>query len=424
MLHNGPPAFDVSVVQLFWPLAFGAAVVIATPKMTVDLRGMAAYAAAERVTVVHTVVSVLGRYLAERPVDLPRLRAVFVGGEALTADLVRRARDYAPVPVFNCYGPTETAIIAVMAGMAPQEQAPAVVPIGRPLLGVRCHVLDDTLRSVPFGVTGELYLGGECVSPGSGYLDRRALTAERYVPDPYGEAGERLYRTGDLVRMDADGTVFFLGRADRQLKLNGVRVEPGEVQAVLADRPDVAEAYVTVRADRLVAYVVAAAGQDIDEGALHAAAAAVLPRQLVPSQFIELNRLPLTPNGKLDEAALPDAVATASGGTGFVAPRTPVEEAVATVWCEVLGVDRVGAHDNFFVLGGQSLLAIRLVARLREVLGAEVESGTCSRLRHWLVSPSWSARPDGSTIGRWCGGRVTMPPSCRSRSCGCGSWSS
>ncbi|OLF13639.1 hypothetical protein BLA60_00005, partial [Actinophytocola xinjiangensis] len=372
LLHNCPLGFDISVVQLFWPLAVGAAVVIATPDMTFDLRGMAEYAAAERVTVMYTVPTVLGRYLAEQPPELPELRAVFVAGEVLPPDLVRRVRQYAPVPVFNGYGPTETAIVSLMWIVGPEDQLPSVLPIGRPFPGVRCHVLDDLRRQVPLGVPGELYLGGECVSPSAGYLGRPGLTAERYVADPYGAAGERLYRTGDLVRMGSDGTLFYLSRTDRQLKLHGVRLEPGEVQAAVTERPEVAEAYLTVRDDRLVAYVVAAPGRTVNEQALRAAVASQLPRQLVPSRFIELNRLPLTPNGKLDEDSLPDPATTAPHRTEYTAPRSVVEETVAEVWSEVLGVDRVGVHDDFFDLGGHSLLAIRLITRLREVLGAEV----------------------------------------------------
>ncbi|WP_197321527.1 amino acid adenylation domain-containing protein [Saccharomonospora sp. NB11] len=381
VLHSASLAFDLSVVQLYWPLATGATVVIAPHEATADVRALTDLAGSQRVTVVSMVPSVLSTYLATDPPPLPELRVVFAAGEALSTELVRRTQRYAPVPVINCYGPTEATVIAVMWELSPDDDLPATIPIGRPVTGVRCHVLDPDLRPVPLGAVGELYLGGVGVSPGSGYVHRPRLTAERYVPDPFGEPGGRLYRTGDLVRMYGDGTLYYLGRADRQLKLNGVRMEPGEIQAVLEEHPDVADAYVTVRDDRLVAYVVGREGRVPTDGDLHAAASASLPRQMVPTRFVTLARMPLTPNGKLDVNALPDPGAVTAVERPFVAPRTPTERTVAAAMAQVLGLDRVSATDDYFLLGGTSLQAAQLVHDLRETLGLEV------RLRELFGAP-------------------------------------
>ncbi|EHR62327.1 non-ribosomal peptide synthetase [Saccharomonospora cyanea] len=381
VLHSASLAFDLSVVQLYWPLATGATVVIAPSEATADVRALTALARKEQVTVVSMVPSVLSTYLAADPPPLPALRVVFAAGEALGTELVRRTHRYAPVPVINCYGPTEATVIAVMWELRPEDELPATIPIGRPVTGVRCHVLDAELRPVPLGAVGELYLGGAGVSAGSGYFRRPRLTAERYVPDPFGEPGGRLYRTGDLVRLYGDGTLYYLGRADRQLKLNGVRMEPGEIQAVLEEHPDVADSYVTVRDERLVAYVVGRGGRVPAEADLHTAASAALPRQMVPSRFVVLDRMPLTPNGKLDTDALPEPDSRATAERAFVEPRTPTERVVAAGMAEVLGLERVGATDDYFLLGGTSLQAARLVHDLREELGVEV------RLRDLFTAP-------------------------------------
>jgi thioesterase domain-containing protein len=264
------------------------------------------------------------------------------------------------------YGPTETTIYTTAHRCAPGvAEAP---PIGRPVEGARAYVLDARGEPAPVGVPGELYVGGEGVA--RGYLDRPALTAERFVPDPFaGEGGARVYRTGDRVRWRGDGTLEYLGRLDEQVKIRGFRIEPGEIEARLREHPAVRQAVVLAREDapgekRLVAYVVGEAAAD----ALRAHLDACLPAYMVPAAYVRLEALPLTSNGKLDRGALPAPDGAAYAVRGSEPPRTMTEQVLAEIWSELLGVERVGRRDHFFDLGGHSLLAVRLVSRVREAL--------------------------------------------------------
>ncbi|HEV2735592.1 MAG TPA: condensation domain-containing protein, partial [Longimicrobiaceae bacterium] len=262
----------------------------------------------------------------------------------------------------NHYGPTETTVGALAYRVpARLEEHAATVPLGRPLPGARAYVLDGRMQPLPVGVPGELYVGGGGVA--RGYLRRPDLTAERFVPDPFGPPGTRAYRTGDRVRWLASGELEFLGRVDRQVKIRGFRVEPGEVEAVLAQHPSVQEAAVESREGALVAYVVGAPGTEASAGELRDDLARRLPPHMVPSAFVVLGALPLTPNGKLDREALPAPGAPSREPEGYRAPRTPAERTLAGIWAEALGVEHVGVHDNFFALGGDSILAIRVIAR-------------------------------------------------------------
>ncbi|SCE18175.1 amino acid adenylation domain-containing protein, partial [Streptomyces sp. SolWspMP-sol7th] len=361
VLQKTPAGFDVSVWEFFWPLVTGATLVVVRPGGHQDPAHLADLIRRERVTTAHFVPSMLRAFLAEPTAPgCASLRRVVCSGEALPAPLAARFHEVLPgCRLHNLYGPTEASVdvTAHEVGATPG----GTVPIGRPVRNTRTYVLDARLRPVPPGVAGELYLAG--VQLARGYLGRAALTAERFVADPYGPAGTRMYRTGDLARWTADGELEYLGRTDEQVKLRGFRVEPGEIEAALSTHEDVAHATVVLREDRLVAYVVPAPGAAADPTTLRAHAAAALPEHMVPAAVLLLDALPLTPNGKLDRRALPAPDFAAE--TGDAAPRTPREETLAALYADVLGLPRVGVDDDFFALGGDSIVAMRLVARAR-----------------------------------------------------------
>jgi acyl carrier protein len=306
--------------------------------------------------------------LASLDQELPLLETLLVGGEPCSPNLVAQWSEGRRM--VNVYGPTETTVCATIS--APLSGA-IVPPIGRPIWNTRAYVLSTNLQPVPAGVTGELYIAGAGLA--RGYLNRPGLSAERFVADPYGAPGARMYRTGDLARWRADGVLEFLGRADRQLKIRGLRIEPGEIEAALVRHPGVAQAAVTAREDRagdkhLVGYVVAKAAQRLPRAELRTHLAGTLPDYMVPAAFVVLEALPLTPHGKLDHKALPAPDLAAA--TNWHAPRTPKEEVLCALFSEVLGVSRVGIEDNFFELGGHSLLATRLIGRIRMRFGANL----------------------------------------------------
>ncbi|HEX8276243.1 MAG TPA: amino acid adenylation domain-containing protein [Longimicrobiaceae bacterium] len=308
------------------------------------------------------------------PEILAGVAQVMTGGEAVSAPHARRALElYPELRLVNGYGPSECTVFATCHPV-PAGFAGASLPVGRPVGDRRVHLLDRHLGAVPLGAAGEVCIGGPAVA--RGYLGRPALTAERFVPDPFGEPGARLYRSGDRARWGADGTLEFVGRVDFQVKIRGFRVEPGEVEAALAAHPAVREAAVVVHEPapgdrRLVGYVTAADGANADPAELRAWLGGRMPEYMVPAAVAVLETLPLTPHGKLDRRALP-APEYAAAGERYVAPRTPAEEVVAGIWAEVLGVERVGTADGFFDLGGHSLLATRVVSRVREALGVEL----------------------------------------------------
>ncbi|WP_188316811.1 non-ribosomal peptide synthetase [Solihabitans fulvus] len=290
---------------------------------------------------------------------------ILVAGEALPARTANHWLDVlGPGRLVNEYGPTEASIGSTTHPVAGPHAA--TVPLGLPLPNTTAHVLDDAGRPAALGVAGELHLGGDGVA--RGYLDRPALTAERFVPDPYGTAGSRLYRTGDLARRRSDGAIEFLGRIDNQVKLRGYRIELGEIEARLGAEPEVRDAVVILREDNenaksLVAYVVPAAGQTVDAGVLRDRLGAVLPDYMVPAAVQSIEAIPLTANGKLDHRALPSVdLSTAEHRP----PSTPTEQRIAEIWGELLGVDGIGVEDSFFELGGHSILAIRMVSKLQD----------------------------------------------------------
>lgn len=375
--HKTPVGFDVSVWEFLWPLAVGAALVPARPDGHRDPAYLAGFLAGQRVTVCHFVPAMLRLFLDELPPGAAPgdLRLVVASGEALTGDLARAFAEALPATrLENLYGPTEAAIDvtshpAAVPGLPPAGPGNGPggpVPIGHPVWNTTLHVLDHSLRPVPPEAVGELYLGG--VQLARGYTGRPDLTAARFVADPSGPPGARLYRTGDLVRRRADGALVYLGRSDDQVKINGVRVEPGEAEAVLRALDGVADAAVTVRTaggtTALAGYVVPAPGRTPDPDHLRARLASALPQALVPATITVLDRLPLSVNGKVDRKALPAPVpATASGR----APVTDAELTLCRAVADLLGLpgDQVRADTDFFSLGGDSVSSIRLVGRAR-----------------------------------------------------------
>ncbi|MGV9340477.1 non-ribosomal peptide synthase/polyketide synthase [Streptomyces sp. NPDC003688] len=362
VLQKTPAGFDVSVWEFFWPLITGATLVVAPPEAHKDPARLASLVHEQGVTTTHFVPSMLRAFLDEpSAADCAALRRVFSSGEALPAPLAARFHQVLPdAALHNLYGPTEAAVDVTAYEVGPD---PVTVPIGRPVWNTRAYVLDAGLRPVPPGVAGELYFSG--VQLARGYLGRAALTAERFVADPFDASGARMYRTGDLARWTADGELEYLGRTDHQVKLRGFRVEPGEIEAALVTHPAVAHATVLLRDDRLVAYVVPSdeGDGDPDPALLRAHAATALPDHMVPAAVVLLDELPLTPNGKLDRTALPSPDFAAE--VTDTRPRTPREEALCGLIAEVLGLERVGPDDDFFALGGDSIVAMQLVARAR-----------------------------------------------------------
>ena len=306
ILQKTSSGFDVSVWEFFWPLTQGATMVVAKPEGHKDPAYLSALIRTERVTTVHFVPSMLQAFLQEpTAADCVRLRRVICSGEALTAELQRQFFSVLRVPLHNLYGPTEA---AVDISFWQCDGNTTAVPIGRPVWNTRLYVLDANLQLVPVGIAGELYISG--VQLGRGYLRRPALSAERFVADPFGAPGNRMYRTGDLARWRAEGVLDFLGRADQQVKIRGFRIEPGEIEAVLLSHPTVAQATVIPREDRpgdkrLVGYAVPARGQSTDPATLRAHLGQSLPDYMVPAAIVLLNALPLTSSGKLDRKALP-----------------------------------------------------------------------------------------------------------------------
>ncbi|WP_103503891.1 non-ribosomal peptide synthetase [Streptomyces sp. SM14] len=359
--------FDVSVFELFGPLLSGGSVEIIRDLLELGERG------SWEGTLISGVPSVLARLVTDGGLRV-RVDYLVLAGEHLAPHVAEQLRLAAPgARLVNAYGPTEATVYASASGVRETDGAPSEVPpIGRPLRNTRLYVLDRALRPVPAGVRGELYIAGAGVA--HGYLGRPELTAARFVTDPFGPAGSRMYRSGDLARWRRDGQLEFIGRADDQVKLRGFRVEPGEIEAVLAQQPQVGQTAVVVRSDgggdpRLVGYVTPAPGVTPDLAELRAAVARLLPDHMVP-ELMALPALPLSPSGKLDRASLPQPRFEAAGGAR--APETPQEKALAALFAEALGLPAVTATDSFFDLGGHSLLAVGLMKRVRETLGAPV----------------------------------------------------
>lgn len=359
--------FDVSFAEIATALASGAALILPFPDV---LSGPALRDILVKQRVSHALLSPTVLATLKPGPDLS-LACLIVGGEPCPpalAEVWSQGRR-----MINAYGPTETTVCTTMSAPLTSGEA----PIGRPIAGTRVHILDVGLELAPIGVAGELYIAGDGL--GRGYLDRPALTAERFVADPYGPPGSRMYRTGDLARWRADGQLDYLGRVDKQVKIRGFRIEPGEIEAVLKAEPDIAEATVIARTDGpganyLAAYLVPASGMSPDLPKLRQRLAYKLPKHMMPAAFVAIDSLPLTLNGKLDRNALPapDRTGEVQRGHAYEPPQGPIESAVAEIWSRVLLLNRIGRHDNFFELGGNSLLMLQVGSQLRDRFDLEL----------------------------------------------------
>jgi len=372
-------SFDLTVTSLYTPLLAGGTVELLPDDFGAEQLLAALLRTGDRslVKITPAHLDVLSTQLA--PEQLAGMTRTFViGGENLLAEKLEAWRNFAPqTRLINEYGPTETVVGCCVHELRPEDPHNGSVPIGRPIANTQLYVLDQSLRPVPAGVAGELYIGGAGVA--RGYLNRPELTAERFLDDPFsGVPGARLYKSGDLARYRTDGTLEFLGRADDQVKIHGYRIELGEIEAVLAAHPNVKSCAVLAREDepgtkRLVGYVVSKKGEAPASGELRAFLHENLPEYMVPAHYVILDTLPLTPNGKVDRKVLPaPSTRTAGGGMGG-APQTQTQKTIAEIWWDLLKADGIGIDDDFFDLGGHSLAATALIQRLRSTFGVELK---------------------------------------------------
>ena len=368
-----------------WPyLSAGASVHIADDATRLDAGRMVRWLAEQQITLSFLPTPLAEAVLRENWPETAALRVLLTGGDKLN----QRPAKKLPFRLVNHYGPTENTVVSTCAEVSAEGAQGAAPPIGRALPNTRAYVLDAHLQPVPIGVPGELILGGAQLS--SGYWNRPDLTAEKFIADPFHpEPGALLYKTGDLVRWLPEGELEFLGRIDHQVKLRGFRIEPGEIEAVIARHAAVREVVVIAREDipgdkRLVAYLTTEkAPADLAEE-LRALLRSTMPEHMVPAAFVRLDAFPLTPHGKLDRKALPAPDPAAGAARGYEAPLGDFETALAQIWCDVLKCERVGRHDHFFELGGHSLLAMQVVSRVRLKLNVELP------LRELFAAPTVS----------------------------------
>ena len=419
LLLLAPASFDAATLEIWGALANGGRLVV-YPGRRPTLKELGEVLAHHRVSTLWLTAGLFHQMVEQNLQGLRPVRQLLAGGDVLSPEHVRKALEALPgCTVINGYGPTENTTFTCCSAFAAAAQVGESLPIGRPIANSRAVVVDRDLQPVPAGVRGELLAGGDGLA--RGYLDHPGLTAERFVPDPaaglLARPGERVYRTGDLVRLLPDGRLDFLGRIDQQVKVRGFRVEPAEIESVLASHPAVAATVVLarpgqsgVRADReLAAYVVARLAAE----ALTAASAATattlrdflrerLPEPMVPTAWVFLEELPLTPHGKVDRRAL--AQIRAEAAAGLAAPHTPTEEVTAGLWAEVLGRQAVGVRDNFFDLGGHSLLAVQIVARVEQAFGVALS------LRHLFEAPTVAGLAERIDRLLAAGGAAALPP--------------
>jgi amino acid adenylation domain-containing protein len=400
-----PITFDAAGRELYPTLLTGGRLVIADPDGHRDSRYLAELLQRARISIFHCVPSFLQVLVKEPSFDhCPALRAVMSGGEALPTQVVARFQSRSTAKLYNVYGPTET-IIDSTYGLCGEAGDFSSTPIGRPIPNARVHILDDALRPLPIGVAGHLHIGG--VGLARGYLNRPDLTAEKFIPDPFSAApGARLYKSGDLARYLPDGNIEFLGRADHQVKIRGFRIELEEIEAAIRQHPTVRKVVVLAREDapgekRLVAYVVSKSTAE----ELRRSLKDKLPDYMVPTIFVPLDSLPLLSNGKIDRRALPAPDrARPELDEALTAPRTPTEEKLAEIWAQLLGIERIGVHDNFFDLGGHSLLATQAASRMREAFEVEIP------LRRLFEVPTVAGLAASIVAARQAGQNLLAPP--------------
>ncbi|MGH7824893.1 MAG: non-ribosomal peptide synthetase [Candidatus Binatia bacterium] len=379
-LQFAPLSFDASTFEIWAALLNGARLEILAAH-TPSLKELAEAIERRGITTLW-LTSALFQLLAEDHVqNLSGVKQLLAGGDVLSAAHAKQVLSELPgCRLINGYGPTENTTFTCCYQMTSIEQAGDSVPIGRPIANTEVYLLDDHLRPVPIGISGELYIGGDGLA--RGYFNNPELTAEKFIPHPFGtEPGQRLYKTGDLARYLPDGNIEFLGRVDNQVKLRGFRIELAEIEAQLAEHPSVAMVAVAVREEtgekRIVAYTVPAANRIVDAAELRSFLQQKLPEFMLPAQFVVLYRLPLTPNGKVDRRALPAPDQSRPElKKSYAAPRTQVEETLAAIWAEVLRLERVGIYDNFFESGGHSLKVTQVISRVCDTFEVELPPGS------------------------------------------------
>jgi len=387
VLQKTPYSFDVSVWEFFWPLMTGAQLIVAEPDAHQDALALIDIINRRQITTLHFVPSMLYAFIGTPGVETcTSLKRVICSGEALSADLVARFQQKLPCELHNLYGPTEASVDVSYWACLP-DSAETAIPIGRPIANITLYILDRQLNPVAVGTPGELHIGG--IGLGRGYLNRPGLTAEKFIPNPYGSDGSRLYKTGDWVRYRADGNIDYLGRIDHQVKIRGFRIELGEIEAQLVNCQGVREAVVIAREDkpndkRLVAYLLTQNNIELSAAELRSRLAEVLADYMIPGAFVCLAEFPLMPNGKLNRKALPAPGIASVITRHYEAPQGELETAVAAIWQDLLGLERIGRHDHFFELGGHSLMVVTLIERLRQ-------KGLSADVRTVFITPTLAA---------------------------------
>lgn len=374
-------SFDPSIAEIWGALLNGARVVVLPTSVLLSADEFAREVRRHKINVAFIAAAVFSQFARHDPTMFRNMRYVVFGGEAADLKSVQLVLDHgAPRFLINAYGPTETTTYVTCHVMKRPGDAGNALPIGRPIANAEIYILDERLQPVPVGEEGELHVGGDALA--HGYLRQPQLTAERFIPHPFSAVpGARLYKTGDLARYRPDGNIEFRGRIDEQVKIRGYRIEPGEIETMLAQHPAVREAAARVHTDgngdkQIVGYVVPADIKTFSEEDARRFLAAKLPSYMVPSAIVPLASMPLTVHGKVDRKSLPPPDSRSRRSREpILAPRTPVEKAIARVWTQLLGVAAIGVHDNFFDLGGHSLLATQAIARIQQELQVELSVG-------------------------------------------------